>query len=52
MLDEVTVQVKLVELDVRAKVTVPVKPFRDVTVRVEFPGVPVVVETLGGLADN
>ena len=43
-------QERLGEVVVRPRVTVPVKPFKEVTVMVERPGLPVVALMLVGLA--
>ena len=51
MLDEEILHDKLVELEVTARLTVALKPLREVTVIVEFLEEPVVVEILVGLAD-
>jgi hypothetical protein len=47
-----SVQTRFVELVVRARVTVPVKPFRGATVMVDVVLVPTLTETLVGLADT
>jgi hypothetical protein len=46
-----SVQARFVELVVRARVTVPVKPFRGATVRVEMPPMPAFTVTVVGLAE-
>jgi hypothetical protein len=47
---EDNVQDRFGEFVVTPRVTVPVKPFREATVMVEKPGLPVVTLTLVGLA--
>jgi len=51
MLFEDSVQTRFVELVVRVRVTVPVKPFRGATVRVEVPPTPALAVTLVGLVE-
>ncbi len=48
----VRVQTRLVELVVKARVTVPVKPFRGATVMVDVVLAPTFSEMLVGFADN
>jgi hypothetical protein len=50
ILVELRVHDRFVELVVTARPTVPAKPFTGATVMVEVPGLPVVTETLVGLA--
>jgi hypothetical protein len=52
MVVEDNVQERLGEFAVTTSVTVPVKPFREDTVMVERPGLPVVELMLIGFADN
>jgi hypothetical protein len=47
----VSLQARLVEFVATARVTVPVNPFSGATVIVDVPAVPVVTETVVGLAE-
>jgi len=51
MVFEERLQVRRSELVNAFNVTVPVKPFAGVTVRVEEPWSPVIIVTIGGLAE-